>query len=118
VIRVRLDRCISLVHAHPVAKDDGSTPTERPWTLLTNHGRVLLLIAQSPELRIRELADSAGITERSAQMIVSDLERAGYLTKTKVGRRNEYVVNAGQPFRHPAEAGHHIGELLSIFSNP
>lgn len=93
-----------------------ATHSERPWTLLTNHGRVLLLIAQSPGLRIRELADAAGITERSAQMIVSDLERAGYLAKTKVGRRNEYVVNEGQPFRHPAEAGHTIGELLSIFS--
>lgn len=77
---------------------------------------MLLLIAQSPGLRIRELADGAGITERSAQMIVTDLERAGYLSKTKVGRRNEYVVNDTAPFRHPAEAGHTIGELMSIFT--
>lgn len=88
----------------------------RHWTLLTSHGRVLLLIAQNPGSRIRELAQGASITERSAQSIVRDLERAGYLNKTKVGRRNEYVVNEGRPFRHPAESGHTVGELLHIFA--
>ena len=88
----------------------------RHWTLLTSHGRVLLLIAQNPGTRIRELALAASITERSAQSIVRDLERAGYLTKTKVGRRNAYEVNQGQPFRHPAESGHTVGELLQIFA--
>ena len=119
-IRVILDRCSVLVESQTVVKELESAPASspaRPWTLLTNHGRVLLLIAQSPGLRIRELADLAGITERSAQMIVTDLQRAGYLTKTKVGRRNEYIVNEDQPFRHPAEAGHTIGELMSIFSD-
>ena len=88
----------------------------RHWTLLTSHGRVLLLIAQNPGTRIRELAQAASITERSAQSIVSDLERAGYLTKTRVGRRNEYTVNQSRPFRHPAESGHTVGELLRIFA--
>ena len=88
----------------------------RHWTLLTSHGRVLLLIAQNPGTRIRELAQAAAITERSAQSIVRDLERAGYLTKTKVGRRNEYAVTQARPFRHPAEAGHTVGELLQIFA--
>jgi len=89
----------------------------RHWTLLTNHGRILLLIAQTPGVRIRELAAAASITERSAQAIVSDLEHAGYLTKTKVGRRNEYTVNHARPFRHPAESGHTVGELLRIFTH-
>ena len=88
---------------------------ERHWTLLTNHGRLLLLIARHPDARLRELADQAGITERSAQGIVADLERAGYVRKEKVGRRNSYQVNRGQPFRHPAEAGHSVGELLGLF---
>ena len=88
----------------------------RHWTLLTSHGRVLLLIAQHPGMRIRELAQAASITERSTQSIVRDLERAGYLTKTKVGRRPEYDVNQGQPFRHPAESGHTVGELLHVFA--
>ncbi len=94
----------------------GDTGDPRQWTLLTNHGRVLLLIAQNPGLRLRELSDLASITERSAQAIVADLERAGYLTKSKVGRRNTYTVNQARPFRHPAESGHTVGELLRIFA--
>ena len=90
---------------------------ERHWTLLTNHGRLLLLIARHPDARLRELAEQAGITERTAQGIVSDLERAGYIRKEKVGRRNTYQVNRGQPFRHPAEAGHSVGELLGLFGD-
>ena len=90
---------------------------ERHWTLLTNHGRLLLLIARHPDARLRELAEQAGITERSAQGIVSDLERAGYIRKEKVGRRNTDQVNRGQPFRHPAEAGHSVGELLGLFGD-
>jgi len=86
----------------------------RSWTLLTNHGRLLLLIASDPDIKLRELAVSAGITERAAGSIVSDLEAAGYLTRTKVGRRNTYDVHLDQPFRHPAEAEHTIGELVSV----
>jgi predicted transcriptional regulator len=76
-----------------------------------------MLIAQNPGMRIRDLADIADITERSAHAIVRDLEQEGYLSKTKVGRRNEYSVNQHQPFRHPAEAGHEVGELMTVFSD-
>jgi DNA-binding MarR family transcriptional regulator len=88
---------------------------ERHWTLLTNHGRILLLIAQTPELRIRDLADAAGVTERTAQTIVTDLEHAGYIRRSREGRRNVYSVNRRQPFRHPAESGHRVGELIDLF---
>lgn len=91
-------------------------PAARPWTLLTSHGRVLLLIAQNPDLRLRDIADAAGITERSAQGIVSDLEAAGYIEREKVGRRNTYRLHPEMPFRHPAEAGHSVGELLALFT--
>lgn len=87
----------------------------RGWTLLTNHGRLLLLIARSPEARLRDLAERAGITERAAQSIVHDLEDAGYVTKQREGRRNTYVIHPDRPFRHPAEAGHDVGELLALF---
>lgn len=90
---------------------------ETRWTLLTNHGRLLLLIAQNPDSRLRDLADSAGITERSTQTIVTDLERAGYVAVTKQGRRNTYAVNRGRPFRHPAESGHTVGELIDLFTD-
>lgn len=97
----------------PVA---GPSSTPRPWTLLTSHGRVLLLIAQNPELRLRDIAESAGITERSAQGIVSDLEEAGYIERERVGRRNSYRLHPEMPFRHPAESGHTVGELLALFT--
>lgn len=90
---------------------------ERHWTLLTNHGRILLLIAQEPDVRIRDLAAAAGVTERTAQAIVADLEHAGYLTKERAGRRNVYTVNRKQPFRHQAESGHRVGELIDLFTD-
>jgi DNA-binding MarR family transcriptional regulator len=98
---------------------DDRTAAETPartWTLLTNHGRVLLLIASQPDARLRDLAAQAGITERAAGSIVSDLEQAGYVTRSRTGRRNSYQVHPERPFRHPAEAGHPIGELLAVFS--
>lgn len=106
---------------HPVGHHRAVTSasaTARPWTLLTSHGRVLLVIAQNPELRLRDIADTAGITERSAQTIVSDLEDAGYIEREKVGRRNSYRLHPEMPFRHPAESGHTVGELLSLFTSP
>lgn len=85
------------------------------WTLLTSHGRVLLLIARDPDLRLRDIAEQARITERSAASIVRDLEEAGYLTKVRDGRRNRYVVHDELAFRHPAEAEHQVRELIEIF---
>jgi DNA-binding transcriptional ArsR family regulator len=86
------------------------------WTLLTNHGRVLLIIAADPDVRLRDVAASVGITERSVQMIVADLEEAGYLTRERRGRRNHYSVNSSKSFRHPHEADHRVGELLDVFT--
>jgi DNA-binding MarR family transcriptional regulator len=91
-------------------------PAARSWTLLTNHGRLLLLIAAHPDARLRDLAEQAGITERSAGSIVGDLEAAGYVTRQRSGRRNTYQVHPDRPFRHPAEAGHDVGELLAVFT--
>lgn len=91
---------------------------EHPWTLLTNHGRILLIIARDQELRIRDVALAAGVTERRAQSIIVDLEQAGYISKKREGRRNVYSVNRKRPFRHPAESGHKVGELIDLFTNP
>ena len=86
------------------------------WTFLTNHGHVLLQLARDPGLRLRDLADRVGITERSAQKIVTELEVAGYLTKTRTGRRNVYRLDPDLRFRHPLEADHRVGELLDLFT--
>ena len=106
-------------HHRRVSSSSGSSlapsDDDRHWTLLTNHGRILLLIAQEPDVRIRDLAATAGVTERTAQTIVTDLEHAGYITKERTGRRNVYTVNRKQPFRHQAESGHKVGELIDLF---
>ena len=85
------------------------------WTFLTNHGRVMLALAGDPDIRLRDVAERVGITERAAQMIVADLESGGYITKQRIGRRNHYVLNAEMQFRHPHECDHQMGELLAVF---
>lgn len=87
-----------------------------PWTFLTNHAHVLLCISQDQDILLREVAARVGITERAAQQVVTDLVRAGYLTRTRVGRRNRYVVVPQRPLRHPIERDHAIGELLAVLT--
>jgi DNA-binding MarR family transcriptional regulator len=94
-----------------------SLTTAKDWTFLTNHAHVLLAIAREPTVRLRDVADAVGITERAAQAIVADLETAGYLQRERVGRRNQYTVNPAGRFRHPAEADHRIGDLLKLFTD-
>ena len=88
------------------------------WTLLSTHARVLVEIARDPDVRLRDLAAECDMTERAVQRIVADLERAGYLSRTRVGRRNRYTVNADQTFRHHAHADYPVGPLLALFTAP
>ncbi|MGW0117974.1 helix-turn-helix transcriptional regulator [Streptomyces sp. NPDC003327] len=92
-----------------------STARGDQWTFLTNHARVLLWLARDPEVRLRDVAAGIGITERAVQLIVADLEAAGYLTRTRVGRRNRYTIDASVSLRHPLEADHPVGDLLGAF---
>lgn len=87
------------------------------WTFLTNHARVLLEIARNPQVRVRDIAATIGITERAAQGIVTDLKEAGYLNLVKVGRRNHYSINADRGFRHPAEASMPVQMLIDMFTH-
>jgi DNA-binding Lrp family transcriptional regulator len=89
---------------------------EKPWRFVTSHTQVLLCIARNPEIRIRDVAELTGITERAAQRIIADLVEAGYLERTRVGRRNHYVVKADLKMRHPLQQTHEIGELLDLLS--
>lgn len=83
------------------------------WTLLTNHGHVMVYLSRQPEARLRDLATEVGITERAAQRIVNELVADGYLRKEKVGRRNRYTLNRDAPMRHPIERDHSVGEMLA-----
>jgi hypothetical protein len=90
---------------------------EGSWTLLTGHGHVLVEIARNPEARIRDLSAVAGITERTVQAIVTDLEAAGYITRSRNGRRTRYTVNPDSLFRHPAQDGHRVGPFLALLAS-
>ena len=84
------------------------------WTFLSNYGHVLVCIAGDPGIRGRDIAARVGITERSAQAIIADLVREGYVKRTRTGRRNHYEINRDQSLRHPVEQPHTIGELLQL----
>jgi hypothetical protein len=86
------------------------------WTLLTGHGHVLVEIARNPEARIRDISAAAEITERTVQAIVADLEAAGYITRTRTGRRTVYTVNPDSLFRHSAQEGLRVGPFLDLLA--
>jgi predicted ArsR family transcriptional regulator len=85
------------------------------WNLLTKHGRVLVCIARDPRVRLREIAETLGITERSAYALVDDLVAAGYLKKQRDGRRNRYVIQWHLPLPDPSLPERTIGEVLELF---
>jgi hypothetical protein len=87
------------------------------WSFLTNHGRALLCIAREPDARVRDIADALGITERRAHDIVSDLVEAGYVLKTKDGRRNRYEVQSHMPLPEPSSRDRAIGDVLKLLGN-
>ena len=89
-----------------------STNDNHSWRFVTNHAHVLTCIAANPSVRLRDIALTVGITERAVGQIISELEQAGYLTKTRVGRRNRYEVHDELPLRHPLHRHHTIGELI------
>ncbi|MEM1213474.1 MAG: winged helix-turn-helix domain-containing protein [Planctomycetota bacterium] len=91
-----------------------SAAQEAGWTFLSNHSHVLLLLAQQGNLRIRDLADRVGITERAVQKILSDLVAGGVLRREKVGRRNHYAVHADRALRHPVEAHCTVADLIAM----
>ncbi|HEX3959055.1 MAG TPA: helix-turn-helix domain-containing protein [Trebonia sp.] len=91
-------------------------PSRSTWTLLTGHGHVLVEIARNPEARVRDISPAVGLTERSVQAIVADLEAGGYLTRTRTGRRVVYTVNRDGLFRHSAQDGHRVGPFLDLLA--
>lgn len=84
------------------------------WTFLTNHAHVLICVSRQPGIRLRDVATTVGITERTAQRIVGELVESGYLKKARDGRRNVYEVDPDLPLRHPLESSHSIGEVLGV----
>lgn len=88
----------------------------KTWTFLTNHAQVLLCLAEAPDIRLRDVAERVGITERATQRILAELIQAGYVKTERVGRRNRYTVDRQHAMRHSAQFGFEIGALLEALS--
>ncbi|HEX5191684.1 MAG TPA: helix-turn-helix domain-containing protein [Solirubrobacteraceae bacterium] len=86
------------------------------WSFLTNHARVLLCIAEDPTVRLREIGDRVGVTERAAHRIVNELVAAGYLSRQRTGRRNHYTVHRDLPLPDRLSRTQPLGELLAILA--
>jgi DNA-binding Lrp family transcriptional regulator len=99
-------RNVSLVYV-----PEHGTPT---WSFLTNHAQVLLCIAQDPGIRLREIGERVGITERAAHRIVAELAAAGYISRTRAGRRNRYTIQSHLPLPDALARGQRVGDLLAI----
>ena len=84
------------------------------WTLLSNHGHVLVCLSRDPEARLRDVATDVGITERAVQKIVRDLQDGGMISVSKSGRRNCYLIHKKQPLRHALEAACTLQDLLRV----
>jgi DNA-binding IclR family transcriptional regulator len=84
------------------------------WTFLSHHAQVLLCVARDPDTRLRDIAAEVRVTERAVQAIVNDLVAEGYLTRTRVGRRNHYEVNPDVRLRHPMQHDLDAGTLLRL----
>ena len=93
--------------------ENASAPrANRRWTLLSNHAHVLLALSREPGARMRDLADEIGITERSVQRIVADLEAGGLIERHREGRRNVYVLHDEERFPHPRETHLRLGPVV------
>jgi predicted transcriptional regulator len=89
----------------------------RGWTFVTNHFLVLLCIAEDPDVRMADVAQRVGVTERAVQRLVSDLVDAGYLVRSRQGRRNHYAINSGMPLRHLETQHRQLGDLLVLLTH-
>lgn len=93
-----------------------ATATGSTWTFLTNHAHVLLCLAAEPDLRVRDIAERVGITERATLRILGDLVDSGYLHRERLGRRTHYRLLLDQPMRHPVEATRTVRVLVDALS--
>jgi len=93
--------------------EEGITPR---WAFLTNHARALVCIARDPGVRLREIGEHVGITERTAHRLVTELLAAGYITRARDGRRNRYAISADRPLPDPLARDQSVGNLLSALA--
>jgi DNA-binding IclR family transcriptional regulator len=88
------------------------------WTLLSNHGRILVYLASNPKSTVQVMAQETGLSIGAVNKIVNTLEIDGYISSIKEGRCKSYQIHTNMPLRHRLEQAHKVGEILSIFGNP
>ncbi len=88
------------------------------WAFLTNHAQVLVCIADEPGVRLRDISERVGITERAAHRIVGELADAGYITRRRTGRRNAYLIHAERPLPDALAREQKVGDLLAVLVRP
>ena len=102
-----------------MASDSGYTfpaMSEPGWSFLTNHGLVLLCVAGNPDIRLRDIATTVGITERAAHRIVGELVDSGYVEREREGRRNRYQVHMDRPLHVPVARDVQLDDMLRVMS--
>jgi predicted ArsR family transcriptional regulator len=97
-----------------MANDPARPEASHVWTFLTNHMHVLVVLSRDPEMRIRDMSEQVGITQRAVQRILAELIEEGILRVEKTGRRNRYKIQRSTRLRHPLESKHTIGELIDL----
>jgi predicted transcriptional regulator len=94
--------------------NDAEATKLSPWTFLSNHTHVLIVLYSKPDLVLRKVAQQVGITERAVQRIIQELEEEGFLTRERIGRRNRYHINGGMRLRHSIESHCTIDQILML----
>jgi DNA-binding IclR family transcriptional regulator len=89
----------------------------KSWTFVTSHTQVLLCLARDPNMRLRDVAETVGITERAAQRILGDLVEEGYVQRERVGRRNHYTIDGAITMRHASQRNLEVGQLLGLLQS-
>jgi DNA-binding IclR family transcriptional regulator len=92
-------------------------PLRKGWTFITSHAQVLVVVARDPHVRVSEIAEAVGITERYTYRLLSDLQKAGYVTRSRHGRRNEYRVNSDLALGPPLVEEQSLRELLRLIDS-
>lgn len=75
-------------------------------------------VARHPAAPVREIAADLGLSPRQVNKVLNDLEDARMLTRTRVGRGNRYVVDAGASLRHPTMTHVPVGRLIECLDVP
>ena len=88
------------------------------WTFLSNHAHVLVCLGRDPDIRLRDVAEQVGMTERAVFKIIAELEESGVITRIREGRRNHYEIDTTVTLRHPLEKDQTVSSLLKMVLDP